>query len=170
MAENPYPIQVKKRVLFALCYSLVLLMAFFLVIGTMLGEFFHVLMLSMLGMAVLSISLGIAYLWWYLRSLTYSLAKKELTFKGGVLSRFEKVIPYSKIQHVILYESFWQRVLGLSSVSVETARETITPTMYGEGTTRSTGPLIPNLNKKDAEALKLRLISAANKYKSIAGI
>ncbi|MBI2151996.1 PH domain-containing protein, partial [Candidatus Woesearchaeota archaeon] len=116
----------------------------------------------------------------YLNSLKYNLDQKNLTYRGGVISRFEKVIPYSKIQHVILYESFWQRILGLSSLSIETAREggvNAAPNYQSSNypginsfAFRPTGPYIPDLKKEDAEKIKNNIMNLVNKYKSRAGV
>ena len=75
---------------------------------------------------------------------------------------------YSKIQHIIIYESLGQRFFGLSSVSIETAREGINSNYQTSGRQnariKSTGPLIPDLNKKDAEKLKNKILVLKKKY------
>ena len=125
------------------------------------------LILAFIVAVILVIFIIIEALWilLYLNSIEYFLDKNNLIFKGGVISRFEKILPYSKIQHVIIYESFIQRILGLSSVSIETARE------RGSTVSYNTGPLIPDLKSKDAVKLKNYLIKISNsKYKPVAGI
>ena len=170
MANNPNPIQIKKRMLFSLAFWFVLIIAIFLVI-VIFSSIIAVYTAIILGVLVI---IGILWRLLYLNSIEYSLDNKNLTFKGGVISRFEKVIPYSKIQHAIIYESFWQRVLGLSSVSIETAREGgITSNAYGRQNIIqiTTGPFIPDLNTEEAEKLKNYIISVSNaKYKPVAGV
>ena len=187
MADNPYPIQIRKRVFITMIHGL----TFIVLICSVFGIFywftdFGFVVYGILGVPFstdviyIAIIIGIIQLiqiFWnllYLHSLGYSLDNKNLTFKGGVISRFEKIIPFSKIQHVIVYETLWQRVFGLSSLSIETARES----EYNTGlrpqqrTVRTlTGPFIPDLNKEDAEKLKNRIITISNtKYKPVAGI
>lgn len=170
MNNNPYPIQIKKRILFNLIFGFVWIVAIFLIVAI------FTLTYAVYTAIALGILVVLVMLWnlLYLNSIEYSLDNKNLTFKGGVISRFEKIIPYSKIQHAIIYESFWQRVLGLSSLSIETARESgFTSNTYGRQNTIQirTGPFIPDLNAEDAEKLKNYIISVSNtKYKSVAGI
>ena len=171
MTLNPYPIQIKKVILFNLIFASAWIAVICLVITIFSSTvaFYTAIILGIL----LAIGMGWSLL--YMASIDYSLDKKSLTFKGGVISRFEKIIPYSKIQHVIVYESLVQRILGLSSLSVETAREgRVIPTNIlfnrGQNITIQAGPLIPNLKKEDAEKLKNSIISVANKFKAVAGI
>ncbi len=183
MTNNPYPIQIKKRILFNLIYGIARIVLISLIIGIFFfmspSDYeFHGFLFSTVVIfiaVIMGIILVIQIVWnlLYLNSIEYSLDNKNLTFKGGVISRFEKVIPYSKIQHAILYESFWQRILGLSSLSIETARESgYNPNAYGQQTLvqKRTGPFIPDLNNEDAEKLKNYIISISNKYKSVAGV
>jgi uncharacterized membrane protein YdbT with pleckstrin-like domain len=170
MASNPYHIQIKKRILFNLISGFVWSIAIFLIVAI------FSLTIAVYTAIVIGVLIILGMLWnlLYLNSIEYSLDNKNFTFRGGVISRFEKVLPYSKIQHVITYESFWQRVLGLSSVSVETARESgFTQNAYGQQNTIQirTGPFIPDLNTEEAEKLKNYIISVSNtKYKPVAGV
>ncbi len=194
MTNNPYPIQIKKRVCLNLINGISMIFVFSLLfifmsfIGIEMDKlsdnplYNHngflpiIIFIIIIVLLIIGIPLIISIIWdfLYLNSIEYSLDNKNLTFKGGIISRFEKVIPYSKIQHAIIYESFWQRVLGLSSVSIETARESgYTQNGYNQQKTIQTriGPFIPDLNKEDAEKLKNYIISVSNnKYKSVAGI
>lgn len=170
MTSNPYPIQIKKRVLLNLVSEFVSIAVIFLIVAI------FSLTIAIYTAIIFGILVIIGILWslLYLNSIEYSLDNKNLTFKCGVISRFEKVLPYSKIQHAIIYESFWQRVLGLSSVSIETARESgFTSNTYGQQNTiqTRTGPFIPDLNTEEAKKLKNYIISISNtKYKPVAGV
>lgn len=104
----------------------------------------------------------------YVKSIEYYLDENNFVLKGGVISRFEKVLPYSRIQHVRIQESFWQRILGLASVSIETARETL---YYGGYRTVEKSPTIPDLNLEDAKKLREQINYISSKlYKPIAGV
>ena len=186
MANNPYPIQIKKRMLFNLMsiiiifsLSILLILANFIANNDFIGILFIVVAVGLANVGVIFIIMT-AWTLLYLKSLEYSLDNKSITFKGGVISRFEKVIPYSKIQHVIVYESVWQRILGVASISIETARESgltnpkinwmsLLLTKGSSGITL-TGPMIPDLKKQDAEKLKSYIIAVSNNYKPVAGI
>lgn len=170
MIDNPYLIQIKKRILFKIVSEFVWIVAISLIVAifSLTIAVYTAIILSVL------VILGMLRSLLYLNSIEYSLDNKNFTFCGGVISRFEKVLPYSKIQHVIIYESFWQRVLGLASVSIETARESgFAPNAYGQQNTVQirTGPFIPDLNTEEAEKLKNYIISISNtKYKPVAGV
>ena len=170
MTNNPYLIQIKKRILFNLVCRFVWIVAIFLII------MIFSLTIAVYTAIILCVLVILGMLWslLYLKSIEYSLDTKNFTFRGGVISRFEKVLPYSKIQHVIINESFWQRVLGLSSVSIETARESgFVSNAYGDQNTiqTRTGPFIPDLNTEEAKKLKNYIISVSNtKYKPVAGV
>ena len=114
MANNPYPIQIKKRILFNLICSIVFVVAVILIaaIFSLTAAVYITIILSSI------VIIGLLFNFLYLKSIEYSLDDKNFTFRGGVISRFEKFLPFSKIQHVVIYESFWQRLLGLSSVSI----------------------------------------------------
>jgi len=170
MANNPYPIQIKKRILFNLICSIVFVVAVILIaaIFSLTAAVYITIILSSI------VIIGLLFNFLYLKSIEYSLDDKNFTFRGGVISRFEKFLPFSKIQHVVIYESFWQRLLGLSSVSIETAREGgFATNTYGQryNVKVRTGPYIPDLKTEDAEKLKDGVISISNKkYKPVAGV
>ncbi len=185
--NNPYLVQIKKRIIFNSAYTTVLLIIAALIMVTIISIdnpqnlnlqilIFKSQFILILSVAILALIFWVIWSYLYLNSIKYSLDKKDLTFKGGVISRFEKTLPYSKVQHVIIYESLFQRMMGLSSVSIETAREgnsnSSSGVYYGyqRSNVRPTGPLIPDLNKKDAEKLKEEIIAVVNKYKPTAGI
>ncbi len=185
MTNNAYPIQIKKRTLLNLIGGIIGIFLIYLFFRIMFAlkspvkfEFLGfsasiLVILFFVGCGFIILIIQVFYNLLYLKSIEYSLDSKNLTFKGGVISRFEKIIPYQKIQHVIVYETYWQKILGLSSLSIETAREG----GYNAGVYRQqgtiqirTGPIIPDLNKEDAENLKNDILSRLNKYKSVAGI
>jgi membrane protein YdbS with pleckstrin-like domain len=77
------------------------------------------------------------------------------------------IVSYSRIQHVIIRESFWQRILELASVSIQTAREIETSTSYWWRNTQT----VPDLNLEDAKKLRDQIICISNKaYRPIAGV
>lgn len=164
--NNFYPIQIKKRVILELSANLFYLLLFFVLFNyfyissSVNGKGIAFLTIKYTPFLVLLIILLIRTLWdiIYLRSYRFECKKNEFFFSGGIVSRFEKNLPYSKIQHVIIYETFLQRILGIASVSIETARES------GGGLT------IPDLLKGDAIKLKDYIVSLSGKYKPIAGI
>jgi uncharacterized membrane protein YdbT with pleckstrin-like domain len=80
-------------------------------------------------------------------------------------------LPYSRIRHVRIQESFWQRILGLASVSIETVRETGICVGYRKYRTVEKSPTIPDLNLEDVKKLKDQISYISSKmYKPIAGV
>lgn len=186
MSDNPYPIQIKKRIWFTIIIGILRMIIVALLIFGWFGLIQDedsqgeiqkfTLVIILFALAIMGFILLVQIIWkiLFLHSIKYSLDTQNFIFKGGVISRFERVLPYSKIQHVIIYETFWQRVLGLATVSVETAREGgFGPAAYGSRRNMiiSTGPLIPDLIRDQAILLKDHLIKISNsKYKPIAGV
>lgn len=185
MLSNHYKIQIKKGVLSELTKEMILFIILFTIISLLfpinfqkfdimlIGDFIKgrigsetliittlTLILILSWSILLSLRIIIRYL--YLKSIKYHFSENNFILSGGIFSRFERYIPYSKIQHVIIRESFWQRIFKLSSISIQTARESI----YSQEEV-----IIPHLNKEDAKKLKEYIISVSNKnYKPIAGI
>ncbi|MBS3107796.1 PH domain-containing protein [Candidatus Woesearchaeota archaeon] len=183
MNNNPYPIQIKKSIqlnlfstsLIIIIISSGLFILLWLVHST-LEKAQLLLIILIIGVIIffccLIIILSVIYDYFYLSSLKYSIEGKNFFFSGGILGKFEKNLPYSKIQHVIIYETFMQRLFRLSSISIETAREAgYNPyENVKQYLPITTGPLIPNLNKEEAKKLRDRIISASSKHKPLAGI
>ena len=179
---NPHQIQIKKRIYLDLMSGIIKaiggggVIGIFLFSNTIVDYEFRSLIIfsvSILVVTIMTIILAIRLIWkyFYLKSIQYTLDKKNIIFKGGIISRFEKIIPCSKIQHLIIYESFWQRIFGLSSISIETAREGMDINYRKQrGTIKPTGPFIPDLNNNDAKKLKNKIMDVVNKYNSHSGI
>jgi membrane protein YdbS with pleckstrin-like domain len=174
MTDNPYRIQIKKSItlqIVSALFSIVLISGILLIFSKQAALWFA------LAIAFFAV-IGIFFRYLYLKSINYSVDAKSFTFKGGIISRFEKILPYSKIQHVIIYESFWQRVFGISSVSIETARGSVMQQnmQYGRGNQDNSlagmmSPLIPDLKTEEADALRKYIIAASNiRYKPVAGV
>ena len=190
--NNPYEIQVKKRMKLILINALVgfipgMLVLFFFIwfFNITSGQstlsltsfkliVFGALLLPVIVFYLISLLIQLIYNYLYLSSLNYSTAGKNFLFAGGILSKFEKNLPYSKIQHIIIYESFWQRIFGICSVAIETAGSGgFNMTQFSQSNQNipvSTGPLIPDLKKEDAEKLKNEIISKSKNYKPSAGV
>ncbi len=85
--------------------------------GLMPGEIFWFI----LG---ISIVLIVVYLIWteiYYRSFVYYIGEDELEIKHGVIRINTMVVPYEKIQNINTKMSWIERLLGLSTVIIETA-------------------------------------------------
>lgn len=173
--NKSYPIQIKLGIKSALCASifsigwivLLFIFSFFYFAFSealkvrvsnqgILTAFINAVLPKFIILMIVLTLLGILISWLSMKFTGYTLDNKTFIFKNGIIARSEKNLPYSKIQHIVLYESFWQRIFGISSVSIETASESIF-NLQGQNQGQqqiSTAPFIPNLLKSDA--IKLR--------------
>ncbi len=177
MADNPYPINVGRQLWSQVATSLasyffsiiVVAIAMIVELGS-LGLFF---ILPLMGFLILMLVISIIYTALYLNAISYSVEDKQFGMKGGIIARYEKVLPYSKIQHIILTRSLMQRIMGLSSIIIQTAAP-------NQGINYSSGsrnkdpfagsPRIPGLNSEDAEKLRDYIIAQVLRSKSGQGL
>ncbi len=191
MVDNPYKIQTGKRILMdivsSVSYAVLILIIYsigFLYSISSNTDFSKAILttlpiVSILSIVFLFLFVGIGfkvlYKLIYYSTLSYSIEKDHIIFRGGIISRFERSLPYSKMQHAIIYRTLWQRIFGLSSLSIVTAREGGMNPGYNRNNQNTNfammnGVYIPDINKEDAIKLRDHIISNANKFKSIAGV
>lgn len=111
--------------------------------------------LAGLGLFLLTFSIAILYAW--LRYVTYQYAIGDHSFQveRGILSREEISIPYRQIQNVDIYQSLFERLLGVSRVIILTAgHEDLTGEERGE----SEG-VLPIIDKRMADSIRNDLLS-----------
>lgn len=106
--------------------------------GTLVGAFFF---FDILLAAVFS------YLWSYLvyNNYRYSIADIGYRQEFGVIWKKYVTIPYDRIQNVDIYRSFVERILGLSTLTIQTAGSSGAP--FAEGR-------LPGLSVNDAELVR----------------
>lgn len=69
------------------------------------------------GFALVSVVHGVFHYLTY----RYRFEREELVVRGGVIFRFERHIPYERIQNIDLSQSVFQRLFGVADVRLETA-------------------------------------------------
>ncbi len=57
------------------------------------------------------------------KNIHYEFNEQFVIYRKGIISKSERHIPYSKIQHVILSQGLISRRLGLATISISTAAE-----------------------------------------------
>ncbi|PSQ34418.1 hypothetical protein BRD11_03925, partial [Halobacteriales archaeon SW_12_69_24] len=77
-------------------------------------------LLGLVGIVAFA-SLFVGYFFAYYRRYEYELTADTFDIRSGVLSRREREIPLRRIQNVDISQSVVQRILGIASVSLETA-------------------------------------------------
>jgi membrane protein YdbS with pleckstrin-like domain len=74
-------------------------------------------------LAIFLVVLGVGTLVNYLRRATFHflIDEKFLTVRQGIIQRQEKHVPYAVIQHVLIKQDLFDRILGLATFAVENA-------------------------------------------------
>ncbi|MBI2673551.1 PH domain-containing protein [Candidatus Woesearchaeota archaeon] len=87
------------------------------------------------------------------RNYSYELVKEGFVVRRGVIVKVISTIPYSRIQNIDLRRGIFERVLGLTSVMVQTAGFSAVATSYSRWSYFAEG-YIPGLSQKSAEKLR----------------
>ncbi len=176
MTDNPYPIYVGKQVFSEAAKHIIfgILIIIFTAIFLLFlkSSFNSFVILIYLGSFIFISIISLVYNLLYLNALSYSITNLEFRLKGGIISRFEKVLPYSKIQHLVITRSFMQKLMGLSTVVIQTAGSNMG---FNYANNRNQDPFagsprIPGLDKDDAEKLRDYIIAQVIRSKSGQGI
>jgi uncharacterized protein len=83
------------------------------------SEFYIVLLIY--GVLSFFILLSVLYSWYYYRLLKYALREKDITLKEGVIFLSSTTMPFSRVQHVEVNQSFFQRYFKISTLLLYTA-------------------------------------------------
>ncbi len=134
-----------------------------------------IFVILVLGFFVFIILVNLVYNLLYLNAISYSVTDVQFGLKGGIIARYEKILPYSKIQHAIITRSFMQRVMGLSTIVIQTASPADGGMAFRYGRNRNQDPFagsprIPGLDKDDAEKLRDYIIARVLQSKSGQGL
>ena len=98
----------------------------------------------------------------------YNFEKEVISIKGGIIARYEKNLLYSKIQHVVITQSFWERMFGIANVIIQTAGNDGLAMQQNSGQNRQLAfnqPAVPALLKEDAEKVKNEIVLRLSKFK-----
>ena len=71
-----------------------------------------------------------AYLFFLYQTYTYKITDKGISCSGGIIVREDKFVPFSKITDIKTSQNIIERVLGISTISIQTAGQTITQNGY----------------------------------------
>jgi uncharacterized membrane protein YdbT with pleckstrin-like domain len=176
MTDNPYLINVGKQVFCEIGKNLISFFIALVVLSAILfstaNYFTSLTILMYIGFFIVVLIITLVYNLLLLNSISYSITNTEFSLKGGIIARFEKVLPYSKIQHSIITRSFMQRIMGLSTLVIQTAspNEAFSYNNKNNRDPFAGSPRIPGLNAQDTEKLRDYIISQVLKSKSGQGI
>ena len=130
--------------------SILFSLAFFYVIWSLDGELPEWTLAAL--MAVMLVFTVICWLWskWTYRFFKYEIGSENFRRESGVIYKKYTTIPYSRIQNIDINRGIFDRILGLSCVSIQTAGSS-NPYIVSEGE-------IPGLPVQVAEQIKEELI------------
>lgn len=100
------------------------------------------------GVAALSFPTILLYSWFLAKSYRIELRREGLSLQYGIVGTRDEVLPYRKIQDVIISRGFVERMMSLATLTVQNA--------MGQQ------QIIPCLSPQDAETLRDRLLASAN--------
>jgi len=101
---------------------------------------------------------------WY-KNFEFKFDSKIGFIKTKVLSQKMTYIYYDRIQNINMSQSFIDRILGIYTVTVETAGERSNIVVHQNYNYMFSGMTVPGLNKENAEGLKDFLMDRAKKYR-----
>lgn len=181
VTENDYPVEQNWILGIPLGYSIttaviLLFLLLFLVPLGMLGAEGWI-MLIVISVILIFFMAGLCILTTIIASLSrdnfhYSVEKEFIVFHQGIISKQQKNLPYGVIQDLILSQGIADRILGLTSLTIENAS-------FGGGQAYARGGVaagawigfmgnvatIPGLTLENAEILKKILLAKVKEYK-----
>ncbi len=174
MTDNPYPIYIGRQAFSEIANAKngISIIVLAIVLSSKVSFNASFIILSFLGFFIFFLLVVLVYNLLYLNAISYSITNAEFNLKGGIIARFEKILPYSKIQHTIITRSFMQRIMGLSTVVVQTASPEVVSN-YSRNRNQDPfagSPRIPGLDLEDAKKLRSYIITQVLKSKSGRGI
>ncbi|KND51015.1 MAG: hypothetical protein AB202_01230 [Parcubacteria bacterium C7867-007] len=122
------------------------------------SEVFSIQTAVMWSALIALLLLAFSYLWAKLTYQTYKYELTDLGFKkeSGVIYKRYVTIPYARIQNVDINRGILDRLLGLSSLNIQTAGSSGV-SQYG-GTNLGAEGILPGLTKVEAEMMRDDLI------------
>lgn len=107
------------------------------------------------------IASGISWIWakFHYRFYLYELHESGFRKERGIIAKQYVTIPYERIQNVDINRTFLERVLGLSSLSIQTA---------GASSVGAEGKL-PGISREVAEQLRDELVKRSRQSRGTAG-
>jgi len=133
VTEKTYPIEQKWIIKSAVLFGIIGMIFIVFIFST--DEAFKLLNISPVwGLGIFPLSLLVfIILKLMVANYQFSFSDQTIVLRQGILSKSERHIPYGRIQQICISQGLINRLLGLASVSIETASE-------GAGRDRSDSP------------------------------
>jgi len=108
------------RIYFALIFFLVFFGIFFYAfVGTVLGGF--AVLIYFILFPVFVILIGEIFVYWTYKNWKYEFTPDSLKIEKGVIVKSYKSIPYARIQNVDITRGILARIIGFSTIDIQTA-------------------------------------------------
>lgn len=140
----------------AWAFAGLILFIIFVMIGGRISSQSGDITIWILLVAFIFVGVLVAYAVLWLHLFGYELGEDEIKIESGVISKNYDSIPYSRIQNVGIERSLLQRILGISTVNVQTAGRS-----SGIGSAVSAEGNIPGVDKQVAEQVRETIMSRA---------
>ncbi|PSO46001.1 MAG: hypothetical protein BRC25_00155 [Parcubacteria group bacterium SW_6_46_9] len=111
------------------------------------------------GLLLITVSIGYSVVW--VKLFGYEIADNEVKIERGVIAKSYDSIPFSRIQNVGIERSLLQRVLGISTVDIQTAGASRVGRAEGS---------IPGIDKEIAETVREKTMQKARLEKQESGV
>jgi membrane protein YdbS with pleckstrin-like domain len=82
---------------------------------------FTIIMSSIAGGTVLLLIIGIISLYYYYKSLQYSITEKKIQVHSGIIWKQIKTLPLRAVTNISIYRGIMDRILGIGILSIHTA-------------------------------------------------
>lgn len=160
ITQEDYPIKIGRQI-FSNIFGNLISMSILIIIGIIFSiysnadgwfMFTEIIFIVCFFALFMVLSLTVSALALYFVS--YSLDGKNLIIKSGIIARSEKILPFSKVQHVVITQSLSQRILGVATLMIQTAGQDYFVSNQQGNKNQFMGPNITGIYLKDAQKLR----------------
>lgn len=114
------------------------------------------------GIMIGLIVIGILFQALSLSFLSYDLTPQTIIMRGGIIARYERNVPFSRVQHIVITQTLMQRFFHLSTLSVQNADQ---GNIVQTQNTLLANISLPGLTQVDAVSLKKEVLAKVTKSK-----
>lgn len=164
----PYRINIGKQTLCSLLESaagLLILVCIFMVISFSINPAIGMIarmIAGWFGIMIGLIVIGILFQALSLSFLSYDLTPQTIIMRGGIIARYERNVPFSRVQHIVITQTLMQRFFHLSTLSVQNADQ---GNIVQTQNTLLANISLPGLTQVDAVSLKKEVLAKVTKSK-----
>ncbi|MDO8647797.1 MAG: PH domain-containing protein [Candidatus Diapherotrites archaeon] len=152
LVQNPWPLHFFKPVAIYFGFTIIIsiLLAVLWLAFPQSSVFWLIIIMVWAGLAFAVIRVGIQSI-----SYNYFMGKTRLSIVQGIISFRRQSIPFSKVQDIIIRQSFFNKIIGLSSVFVDTGEAMV----FDNSSERNSflGNMVPFISLENAIEFRKRI-------------